>query len=71
MPPRSPFPIFTSSSDSRVALLQGLLIGAIVITWLYVAGEVLLPLVIAILLGFVLTPLLLLLRRIKVSHGLA
>ncbi|MGD0530914.1 MAG: AI-2E family transporter [Methyloceanibacter sp.] len=71
MPPRSPFPIFTSSSDSRVALLQGLLIGAIVITGLYVAREVLLPLVIAILLGFVLTPLLLLLRRIKVSRGLA
>jgi predicted PurR-regulated permease PerM len=71
MPPRSPFPIFTSSSDSRVALLQGLLIGAIVITGLYVAREVLLPLVTAILLGFVLTPLLLLLRRIKVSRGLA
>ena len=31
MPPRSPFPMFGSGSDSRAALLQGLMIGAIVI----------------------------------------
>lgn len=71
MPPRSPFPIFGSTSDARVALLQGLIIGAIVIAGLYVARDVLLPLVVAILLSFVLTPLLILLRRLKVPRVLA
>ncbi len=71
MPPRSPFPLLTTPSDSRTATLQGLLIGAIVIAGLYVAREVLLPLALAILLSFVLTPPLLLLRRIKVPRVLA
>ena len=68
MPPRSPFPMFGSGSDSRTALLQGLMIGAIVIGGLYIGREVLLPLALAILLSFVLTPLLLLLRKIKVPR---
>lgn len=68
MPPRSPFPMFGSGSDSRAALLQGLMIGAIVIGGLYIGREVLLPLALAILLSFVLTPLLLLLRKIKVPR---
>ena len=55
MPPR--FQIFASSSEARTATLQGLLIAALVITGLYVAREVLLPLVLAILLSFVLTPI--------------
>ena len=71
MPPRSPFPLLTTPSDSRTATLQGLLIGAIVIAGLYVAREVLLPLALAILLSFVLTPPLLLLRRLKVPRVLA
>ncbi|MGB8709223.1 MAG: AI-2E family transporter, partial [Methyloceanibacter sp.] len=58
-------------SDSRVALLQGLMIGAIVVGTLYIAREVLLPLTLAILLSFVLTPLLLLLRKVKVPRVLA
>ena len=66
MSPR--FPIFASSSDARTATLQSLLIAAIVITGLYVAREVLLPLALAILLSFVLTPALLLLRRGKVPR---
>ena len=66
MPPR--FPIFTSSSEARTATLQGLLIATIVITGLYVAREVLLPLALAILLSFVLTPALLFLRRLKVPR---
>jgi predicted PurR-regulated permease PerM len=66
MSPR--FPIFASSSEARTATLQGLLIAAIVITGLYVAREVLLPLALAILLSFVLTPALLLLRRLKVPR---
>src|ERR1700687_2987415 len=67
MAPR--FPIFSSSSsEARTATLQGLLIAAIVITGLYVAREVLLPLALAILLSFVLTPMLLLLRRLKVPR---
>ena len=65
---RNPLPIFTSGSEGRVALLQGLLIATIVIAALYVGREVLLPLVVAILLSFVLTPPLLLLRRLKVPH---
>ena len=68
MPHRSPFPMFGSGSDSRTALLQGLMIGAIVIGGLYIGREVLLPLALAILLSFVLTPLLLLLRTIKVPR---
>ena len=39
MPPRSPFPLLTTSSESRTATLQGLLIGAIVIAALYVAAR--------------------------------
>ena len=71
MPPRSPFPLLASSSDARTATLQGLLIGAIVIAGLYVGREVLLPLALAIVLSFVLTPPLLLLRKIKVPRVLA
>ena len=71
MPPRSPFPLLTTPSDSRTAMLQGLLIGVIVIAGLYVAREVLLPLALAILLSFVLTPPLLMLRKIKVPRVLA
>jgi predicted PurR-regulated permease PerM len=67
MAPR--LPIFTSSSsDARTAALQGLLIGAIVIAGLYVGREVLLPIALAILLSFVLTPILLFLRRLKVPR---
>ena len=71
MPPRSPFPLFSTPSDARTAALQGLLITALVITGLYVGRDVLLPLALAILLAFVLTPPLLLLRRIKVPRVLA
>ena len=69
MPPGSP--ILATSADSRAAILQGLLIATIVIGALYFAREVLLPLALAILLSFVLTPPLLLLRRIKVPRVLA
>ena len=60
--------MFASSSDSRAALLQDPDDRAIVIGGLYIGREVLLPLALAILLSFVLTPLLLLLRRIKVPR---
>ena len=70
MPPRLPF-ILSRSSDARPAALQGLLIGAIVIAGLYFGREVLLPLALAILLSFVLTPPLLLLRRIKLPRVVA
>jgi predicted PurR-regulated permease PerM len=71
MPRRSPFPLLSTPSDARTATLQGLLIGVIVIAALYVGREVLLPLALAILLSFVLTPPLLLLRRVKVPRVLA
>src|SRR6185369_3715089 len=67
MSPR--FPIFSSSSsDARTAALQGLLIATIVIAGLYFGREVLLPLALAILLSFVLSPALLFLRRLKVPR---
>ena len=66
MAPR--FPIYASNLEARSATLQSLLIAAIVITGLYVGREVLLPLALAILLSFVLTPALLFLRRLKVPR---
>jgi predicted PurR-regulated permease PerM/acyl-coenzyme A thioesterase PaaI-like protein len=71
MTPRSRMPVLESAANSRAAILQGLLIGAIVIAGLYFGQEVLLPLALAILLSFVLTPPLLLLRRLKVPRVLA
>ena len=70
MPPREAF-LFSTSSDARTLALQGLLIGAIVIAGLYFGREVLLPLALAILLSFVLTPPLLLLRRMKLPRVVA
>jgi predicted PurR-regulated permease PerM len=52
-------------------MLQGLLIAALVIAALYIGRDVLVPLALAILLSFVLTPPLLLLRRIKLPRVLA
>jgi len=71
MTSRSPLPAVQSAADSRASVLQGLLIAVIVIGALYFAQEVLLPLVVAILLSFVLTPPLLVLQRIKVPRVLA
>jgi predicted PurR-regulated permease PerM len=68
MPPRSAFPLLSTPSDARTATLQGLLIATIVIAALYIGRDVLLPLALAILLSFVLTPPLLLLRRIKLPR---
>ena len=70
MPPRVSFLLSTPSAE-REAALQGLLIGSIVIAGLYFGREVLLPLALAILLSFVLTPPLLLLRRIKLPRVVA
>ena len=67
MPPR--FHLFAgSNADAREEILQGLLIAALVIAGLYFGREVLLPLALAILLSFVLTPPLLFLRRLKVPR---
>lgn len=71
MPPRSSLPFFSSSSDARTATLQGLVIATIMICALYFGREVLLPLALAILLSFVLTRPLILLRRWKVPRLLA
>ena len=71
MPPRSPMPLFPNAADGRAAVLQGLLIATIVIAGLYFGSVVLLPLALAILLSFVLTPPLLMLRRLKVPRVLA
>jgi predicted PurR-regulated permease PerM len=71
MPPRSPLPLLSTPSDARTATLQGLLIATIVIATLYFMREILVPLALAIMLSFVLTPPLLMLRRIKVPRVLA
>ena len=71
MTPRLPLPPRQATADSRANVLQGLLIAAIVIGGLYFAQEVLLPLAVAILLSFVLTPPMLFLQRIKVPRVLA
>ena len=69
MPPS--FPIFAgSNAEARAAILHGLLIAALIIAGLYFGREVLLPLAVAILLSFVLTPPLLLLRKLKVPRVL-
>ncbi|HYM98626.1 MAG TPA: AI-2E family transporter, partial [Aestuariivirgaceae bacterium] len=67
MPPR--FHLFGgSNAGAREEILQGLLIAALVIAGLYFGRELLLPLALAILLSFVLTPPLLFLRRLKVPR---
>lgn len=71
MTSRSPLPSVQSAAENRANVLQGLLIATIVIGGLYFAQEVLLPLAVAILLSFVLTPPLLLLQRIKLPRVLA
>jgi predicted PurR-regulated permease PerM len=68
MPPTASFPIFASTSPSRTAFVQGLVIAAILITALSVGREVLVPLALAILLSFILTPPLLFLRRVGVPR---
>jgi predicted PurR-regulated permease PerM len=63
------FPIFSGkNAEAREAILHGLLIAALIIAGLYFGREVLLPLAVAILLSFVLTPPLLLLRKLKVPR---
>jgi len=65
------FPIFAgSNAEARGAILQGLLIAAVIVAGLYFGREVLLPLAVAILLSFVLTPPLLLLRKLKLPRVL-
>ena len=65
MPPRSPFPMFSSSSESRVALLQSLMIGVIIVGMLCIARDVLLPLALWLwgLLGLLLAMCLVVLGR--------
>ncbi len=69
--PRPSMPLLPNDTGGRAAVLQGLLIAVIVIGGLYYGREMLLPLTLAILLSFVLTPPLLLLRRLKVPRVLA
>ena len=68
---RSRIPVLSTRADSRTAILQGLLIATLVIGALYVGREVLVPLALAILLSFVLTRPLVLLRRFGVPRILA
>jgi predicted PurR-regulated permease PerM len=60
-----------SRADTRTAILQGLLIATLIIGALYVGREVLVPLALAILLSFVLTRPLVLLRRVGIPRILS
>lgn len=71
MPPRPQFPVLSAPSDARTAILQGMLIATLVIAALYFGRDVLVPLALAILLSFVLTRPLVMLRRIGVPRILA
>jgi predicted PurR-regulated permease PerM len=65
-------PVLSSSrADTRTAILQGLLIATLVIAALYVGREVLVPLALAILLSFVLTRPLVMLRRVGMPRILS
>ncbi len=64
-------PVPEPSAEVRSTTLQGLAIAAIVIGGLYFGRELFLPLALAILLSFVLTPPVILLGRIKVPRVLA
>jgi predicted PurR-regulated permease PerM len=72
MPPEPPLrpasSVFGTTAEARTALLQGLLIATIVVAALWLGRDVLLPLALAILLSFVLTPPLNFLRRLKVPR---
>lgn len=71
MPPRPQFPVLSAPSDARTAILQGMLIATLVIAALYFGRDVLVPLALAILLSFVLTRPLVMLRRIGMPRILA
>ena len=68
---RPRIPVLSTHADTRTAILQGMLIATLVIAALYVGREVLVPLALAILLSFVLTRPLVLLRRFGVPRILA
>src|SRR5262245_29761960 len=68
---RPHIPVLSTRADTRTAILQGLLIATLVIAALYVGREVLVPLALAILLSFVLTRPLVMLRRVGIPRILS
>lgn len=62
--------VMAAQVPSRDGLL-GLAVGVVVIAGLFLARDVLVPITLAILLSFVLSPIVLLLRRLRVPKGLA
>jgi len=60
-----------SAATRNYATLTGVVIGVVVIAALYFGKEVLLPVTVAILLSFVLSPLVKLLRRINIPRPVA
>ena len=67
---KATLPLSSSNAPSRAGFFQGLVIAAILTTALYVGREVLVPLALAILMSFVLTPPLLFLRRLGLPRVL-
>src|SRR5262245_54639066 len=68
---RPHIPVLSTRADTRTAILQVLLIATLVIAALYVGREVLVPLALAILLSFVLTRPLVVLRRVGIPRILS
>lgn len=60
-----------SAANPKYATLTGVVVGVVIIAALYFGKEVLLPVTVAILLSFVLSPLVKLLRRIKIPRPVA
>lgn len=55
----------------RPSTINGLIAGAIIVLGLYIGKPVLVPIAMAVLLAFVLAPIVLALRRARIPHGLA
>lgn len=55
-------------NNSEIAGLKGLAVGVVVVVTLYVAREVLVPIALAILLSFMLAPMVRLLRRVRLGR---
>ncbi len=75
-PISAPSPILSSqrkesAATQNYAILTGVVVGVVVVAALYFGKEVLLPVTVAILLSFVLSPLVSLLRRINIPRPIA
>ena len=69
--PIRPLARVESGATQNYAILTGVVVGVVVIAALYFGKEVLLPVTVAILLSFILSPLVKLLRRISIPRPIS